>query len=523
MRALLLFRNFVFSNKLFIFFFGLLGLLSISIAISSLFWTIDGDNIGLLYAAFLTDKFHLIPYRDFFYFQLPFVHFFYLLLLKIFGYSILGFRIANLIFLLVFSVVSYLLFKKISIKTAVCGIITFSLIYFIGRTYLSLQRDYVLILPVIAAILYSYSYPNKKINSKSFFLGFCCALSSSIKPHAIIIFPVLFIFNILSNTDNGLKNHASKIIIKQLLFSVMGFSLPLLFTVLYLWFTGSFNPFWDIQTNFTVLYRDSKMFLEINPSETNIFTRILKFHTYRPFLLPAACGFYISIFRSNLNRQQKLLIYELAALIVFFLLYVIIAAKFFWYHWLPFAYFTIFLSSACFVEQKKSANKFASLSEFIPPLIIFLIIGIQIGREQNRDIFIEELSGKSREYSAPHPFYDDIITSAEFLKINLKPGDKVLPLDNTSTAIYSMYLARAEMASYYSLVTVFYLGEKEFPNSEYFHRTHKDYMDKFRAANPRFVLNFAGSNIFIDLKQILETEYNAISLKYGTLYQRKNE
>lgn len=529
MRIFLLSKNIILSKAFFIFFFVILGIISIGTAISSLFWTIDGDNIGLLYAAFLTDKFHLLPYHDFFYFQLPFVHFYYVLLLKIFGYSYLGFRIANIMFLLAVLSASFLLFKKISIRVGVSGIITFSLIYFIGRTYLSLQRDYVLLLPIILSILYSYSYSNRKMNSKSLFLGFCVALSVSIKPHAVIVFPVLYAFHVLNNLEKDLPNYSFKYLVKQLffskhlLFTALGFLIPVLLTVFYLWFTDSIKSFWEIQTNFTRLYRDSKMLLEVNPSDGSMFHRIIRFHSYRPFLLPAAIGLYISIFRSNLSRQQRLLVYEMAFLSIFFFLYVLIAAKFFWYHWLPFAYFAIFLASTCFIEQKNSNHRFNPFFEIIPLLIIFFTIGYQICRQPFGKIYIEELTGKSTEYYAPYPFYEDINTAAEYLKTNLKQGDKVLPLDNTATAMHSMYLAKAELASYYITESLFFMGEEEFPNSEYFRRIHIDYMEKFRAEKPRFVIDFTGGNIFADLQQILDTDYNKLTLNHGFIYQRKNE
>lgn len=524
MRILTILSRFIRGNKLFSLFFGLLGILSAGTAISSLFWTNDGDNISLLYLAFLTDKFHLLPYRDFFYFQMPSVHLFYYLVLKIFGYSYIGFRIADLFYLLVTLSVSYFLFKNISKKVAVSGIILFSLIYFIGRTYFSLQRDYILLLPLLVSILYSGSYPLKRINSKSFFIGFCCAVSASIKPHSVIVFPVLFVFHILMNTGENTTRNFLKISLKQMLFSVSGFILPVVFTIFYLWFTDSIKPFWEIQTNFTLLYRSSKMFVvsdSMVSSGNNIINNIIKLHTYRLFLIPAALGFYVSVLRSDMTRLQKLLIYEIFFLMIFFLLYVIIAAKFFWYHWIPFAYFLIFLSSTCFVRQKKYENKYAFLFEFIPPAVLFLIIAFHIGRSPNREIFYEELTGASREYSAPYPLYPDINKMAEYLRSNLNPGDKVLPLDNTGIAMHSMYLAKAQLAFYYTMETVLFMGEEENPGSEYFHRIHWDYMNKFNDVKPRFVIDFTGENLFPDLRQILLTDYNAIHLEHGVLFERK--
>lgn len=194
-------RNFFSSKKFFIIFFGTLSLLTLSIAFRSLKWTYGLDQQPALFAAYLSDKFGLLPYRDFFYYNLPAVQLLYLVIIKIFGYSYLGTRIADLIYLIVTLTVSFLLFKKISLKAAICGTIVFTIIYFLGQSYFSLQRDYLLILPIISAILLSMSFRSKLMNTKSFLIGFFCSIPTLIKPHAIIVFPVIFLFHLLINSE----------------------------------------------------------------------------------------------------------------------------------------------------------------------------------------------------------------------------------------------------------------------------------------------------------------------------------
>ena len=121
--------NVIASKIFFISYFTLAGILIISLAISSLSWNVGLDNQPLLYLAYLTTKFHLLPYRDFFYYQMPGVHLYYIVISLIFGFSILSIRIADLFFLTVTLTTSYFLFKKISIKTALCGSALFALYY----------------------------------------------------------------------------------------------------------------------------------------------------------------------------------------------------------------------------------------------------------------------------------------------------------------------------------------------------------------------------------------------------------
>lgn len=515
-------KNFLNNKILFVIFFGILGLLSIGIAICSLKWLYGIDNQFLLYSAFLTDNFHLLPYRDFFANQMPLVFFIYFVLTKIFGYSYLGLRIADLLFLFTFLGLTFLLLKKISLRMAWSSIITFSLVYFIGGNNYSFQRDFILLLPILISILYTYSYPKKSIRLKSFVMGFCCSISSLIKPNAIIIFPVLFIFILLINSDENSKIISLKNLV-PFIYSCIGFLIPVIITILYLLITDSFKSFWEIQTNFNVIYRNSKMYIAGDPysSIDNVLMGyLLKLERFRPFLIPASIGFCISVFRSELDRRQRLLIWQFALLSVLFILYVIIAGKFLYYHWIPFAYFIIILSSTCFVKPV-STKKYSTSLELIALLSIFFIITFQIFRPQNIDYFKEEFSGKGTGNDNLHSFYPNINYTANYLRTNLKPGDKVLSLDDIGTGFHAMLLAKAEMATYYPFEALFSFAEREFPNSEYLHRIHSDYMNKFKMVKPKFVLEFSRSKHFDDLQQILNTNYTATELGYGVLYERK--
>jgi hypothetical protein len=513
-------RNILISDKFFTAFFGALGLLSLIIAYTSLRWTYGLDNQFHLYLAFLSDRFNFIPYRDFFANQFPCTFLYYFIIVKIFGHSYTGFRIADIIFLIIILSATFFLFKKISLKVAFSSLITFSLIYFVGGNYFSLQRDYVLLLPIILSILLFTSYPGRLINIKSFIIGFSCAISSLIKPHALIVYPVLIVFHLLYNSEEGSKIFSLKRIFRLLIYSLFGLSVPILATILFLWATNSLKSFWEIQMNFNTAYRNSKYGLVSEPSMSvndNFITHYIKLGGYRPFLLPAALGLYIAIFRTNLNRHQKLLICLVSSLAFLFLAYISIAAKFFSYHWIPFAYCLLFLSSLCFVKLIKTENKYSAVYEIIPLIIIFSVITIQITRHESRIFFINELKGLTDN----GPLYPGILQAANYLKLNLRPGDKVLPLDDVGIANHSMLLVEAEPGSYYPYEALFAFGETEFPNSEYFKRIHKDYMDKFKITKPRFIIDFSGAKHFDDLQQILETDYTSMNIVHGFIYTKK--
>jgi hypothetical protein len=522
LRVFIALKNLLISDRFFVIYFGLLGLMSIGITISSLKWIIGLDLQPVLSAAYLTDKFHYLPYKDFIYLNFPGVHFYYYFIVKLFGYSYIGIRIADIIYLLITLTASFFLFKKVSLKVAVSSIVIFSLIYFAGQEYYSLQRDYVLLLPIILAILLTTTYPNRMANTKSFLLGFLCAIAALIKPQAVIALPVIFTFNMLYNSENASKILSQRRIIKQLLCAASGFLIPILCTIVFLTTTGSFDSFWDILMNFMPFYRNSKTAIVSDPSMPveNIFSRYQKFGGYRPFLLTAVIGFYISIFRSNLNRHQRLLIYLFGSLSAVFIIYVVIGGKVMTYYWIPFAYCIIFLSSTCFIEQKEYPHRYSALLVLIPLFIIIATIAIQICRPPNGKFFMDMLN----ETHKNNLIYSDILKASEYLKNNLKPGDKVTSLDDVGIGMHSMLLADAEPATYYVMYEqMLAFGEIEFPKSEYLHRLHNDYMERFNIAKPRFVLDFAGGKCFNDLRTILDSNYVPIKLEHAIIYERKTD
>ncbi len=124
--------NTIRGNPFFSVYFILAGVLIIALIFSSFNRGLGLDNQPLIYLAYLTNKFGMLPYRDFFYFQMPGVHLYYVITGIVFGYSYMSIRIADLAFLAVILILSFFLFRKISLKAAICGIMLFTLYYLFG-------------------------------------------------------------------------------------------------------------------------------------------------------------------------------------------------------------------------------------------------------------------------------------------------------------------------------------------------------------------------------------------------------
>ena len=440
--------------------FILAGVLIIALIFSSFNRGLGLDNQPLIYLAYLTNKFGMLPYRDFFYFQMPGVHLYYVITGIVFGYSYMSIRIADLAFLAVILILSFFLFRKISLKSCYLWNYAITLYYLFGGEYFSMQRDFVLLIP-ISAVLFITPFGQKYAKAKFFIIGFCCSISMFIKPHAAIILIVLFVFMLYLYKGKYVKPFSLKNTITALSITLTGFLLPSGVVVYFLWDTNSLYPFWNIMTNFIPLYRkfiysNSTLFTLMPESNRFIFALngVLHFGNQRLLFIPAAFGVDISVFRSELTPEQKRIVYLFSALAITFIVYVVIAGMYFSYHWLPFSYCMIFLSSLCFV--KTSGPYFRTrFMRILPLIVIYFIFTFRVVQQRNL-IYSSLTDGKSFD-----SIRLGIEEASQYLKSNLKPGDKVLPLDGLGTGLASMLLARAVPADYY--ITAWYLNIPELP------------------------------------------------------------
>src|ERR1041384_5050785 len=88
-------------------FLVLMGILSLS-------WRFQHDSPIMFYIAFLIDRFGYVPYRAIFDMNMPGTYFAYFIIGKLFGYSDLGVRYADLLILIAMLIVNWLWMRKIS-------------------------------------------------------------------------------------------------------------------------------------------------------------------------------------------------------------------------------------------------------------------------------------------------------------------------------------------------------------------------------------------------------------------------
>ena len=500
----------------------LMGIVLVTVAAFSLRWRMMHDAPPMLYLAYLIEHLHYVPYRDFFDVNTPGIYLVSVCIGLIFGYSDLGFRCADLIYLGAILSATWWWMKNIGAPVAWCGAALFGLIYLSHGPVASMQREYLLLLPVIIALILASSNRWKSEAMNGMAVGFFFGLAAALKPHAAIAFPLVLSWRI---TDHRRRHPGASYAVSRIPaiigLSMLGFLLPALAIALWLFQKGALQSFFDIAVNYWPLYGQFTGYHEIvtgAPRAKYLLMNYARFGGYGLYGIPAAAGVLISFFSASLTSAQKRQVALLIGLAFAYSVYALLAGKFYTYHWLPFAYFMALLSSLCFVEQLEARD--TARGRF--PIVVFIITLCVLLRPPN--IFFEQIQGRG-----PGPpkggRVDEI---AAYLKAHMRPGDKVQPLDWTGGAVHAMLIARAPLATPFSYDVLFY----HHLSSGYIQKMRARFIESMTAAKPRFIIQVETdkpwvsgpdtSREFKELWLILDTAYHPVFGGAGyVIYERR--
>lgn len=461
-----------------IFVISLLAIFIIVQASFSLQWPLAHDEAPLFYEAFLMQN-GKIPYKDFFDFQMPGSYIIYYLLGTLSNFGALRIRILDIIILASILFITYLALKKINKTSAILAGILFALSYLGGGPALSLQREYLILIFLSLAIFISLQ--DSLTNKHRFILGFLFGLASTIKPHAAIGLIPIILFDLYPFVPLRDPSWFKKIITY-----FIGFSIPILFIIIWLASTNALTPFLDIALNYWTLYSQINGELVILSDAERlsyILNLIWRFGNHGLWLIPAAFAMY-------LNQNKK--IYLLASLALCYAVYPALTGQFFPYHYILFIYFIIILASFAVTSHKSQVamiqSPVSNLQFSNSPitnyalLIFLLVILFSIKPSQT---FIRQLNNQPIVTSS-----DRAIEIANFLEKNLEEGDLVQPLDWTGGTLLAMLQTRTPIATDYVFDFYFY----HHISNPYIQNLRNDFMNQLETSMPRFIIEVTSAD-----------------------------
>lgn len=455
---------------------GILSLLLASVATLSLDWRMQHDAPLMLYFAFLIDELGKLPYRDFFEHQPIGAHALHWGILKIFGTGDLGIRICDLLSLAGTLALTYTWMAPLGRTVAWAGAVMFGLAYLGHGPKVSLQRDYLMLLPIAAALCVSVRLTAWSATRRAALTGLLLGVTATVKPQVGLLLPAFALYYAWRWRELGAGREARDLIATGLAAGA-GLAAPSLLAGIWLWATGSLAAFLDIVSGYWPLFASLDGFHRTIQGMARVHYSLVQYgrlggHTL--WLAPAALGAYLALFASDLDRQARGQVVLLAGLCFSATLFTAASGRFWDYHWLLFLYFLLLLAALCFVRPRPGIGR----AQRLFPLAVVWVVIVALLRPPP----IVTLQLRGGPIPAPNGGRVDEI--AAYLERELRPGDTVQPIDWTGGAIHAMLIARAEVATPW--VTDF----------QFYHHVSDPYIQKLRAhfvadlarAKPRFIV-----------------------------------
>ncbi|MCL4257820.1 MAG: glycosyltransferase family 39 protein [Anaerolineales bacterium] len=227
--------------------FVLLTIYVIMLAASSLQWRMLHDSPIVMYISLMIDKFGYVPYRDLLDVNLPGTYLIYALVGRISSYSDLGFRIADLIYLAAIAALTWVWMRDFGKKVAWASALFGVMLYLSYGQVMSFQREFLILLPLMGALVTAVRFPERRFMSKYFIIGLLFGLAATIKPQAALGMPFLIAFQAWDLwRGEGLERK------RFLLMGVMtavGFVIPIGMAIFYLWQAGALPSFIEMAQN----------------------------------------------------------------------------------------------------------------------------------------------------------------------------------------------------------------------------------------------------------------------------------
>ncbi len=480
------------------------GLAVLVCAVCSLRWRAVHDVPIMMYTARLMTESHLIPYRDFFDMNLPGTYWMMGLLVEFFGCSDLAVRFFDLLLLGCVLALTYVGLRRWGREAAALGVCLVALRYLSGTWRFSLQREYLALLPLSAALAWM-ARPLPCSWKGGALLGVLFAWMALIKPQLVVFALPVILFACVER--QGWKRLA-----------VFGFSLaagfliPISGSVVWLIWYGAWRPFLEMATEYWPLYGQMSGMHEVLAGATR-WRYIMHgaggvLWSWSPVL--ACAGF---LFWAGAGRASRQWFLYYGSLIVCSMVLPCFSGQFWEYHNIPFYYVTLCVAALAFVEPARERKQtFLTWSGVgWGSLLVVVCAGIALPRA------CREAFGRGVVEIEKQSVPDEV---ACYLRAHLALGDRVQPLDWTGGAVHGMLMANALPATRFLYDFHFY----HHVNTPFIQRIRREFMNELVAAPPRFLVDTMGqlrphgegtSEAFAELERWQTENYHVAEAKNG--------
>jgi hypothetical protein len=432
-------------------------------------WPMVREAHFLHYIAYLINEHDFVPYKDVLETSWFGTFLFHMAIGKLFGYSASEFRTADIIFLLGLLSVTWGVLRRLDTWLAWVGSSSFGLTYLHYGPANSLQRDYVLLLPITTGLLVALQ-TDWRSPVRAFIIGVCFGAATSIKPHSIIGLPVILA---LLYSQSG----ATRSILPVIFYCGLGGICTMSLGLFWLWHVGGLAAFIDMTLHYLPLYQDFNGAHEMwIPAER--WHSTLRWWKYFLWNWPTAIlvGFLYGWINTDKNSQERAILLSLIMLTICYNIYPLISGKFWDYHWIPYSYFAVLSTSILLfpARDKKWRGSLLSLCA-----ILFFLHTLSSQYLPGRGI--QDQIRKYPDITISQKIETDI---AAFITQHLKPGETIQPIDQGGPS--TIYLLKAN-----AVLATPYLGSFMFLhhiNQPYVQKAQKNFLQLLNEKPPALIL-----------------------------------
>jgi hypothetical protein len=471
----------------------------------------------MMYAAMMIDKFKAVPYVDFFDINAPGTYTAYLLIAKLVGYGDQALRLADLVILACISLLTWDIQRGFNRKVALTTIALFGLLYIGHGPMQSLQREYLVLLPLALALWLAVRAKRLKLWWRGFLIGLLFGAILTVRPIFAVVLPpiVLYLLFTLAKVRWRDALIVGAVIGVGLLIPVVGMAYTL-------WQSGAWSAFWEVVRRYWPLYAALDYGWGTMTPEVRIpyLIRYTLVANYNPVLLISAILILICVwFGARLEVSQRRLFWLFGILFGIFLIYPAISGKFYTYYWIPFEYASACMVGLAFIEASQWARRrLQRYARFA--LLLAVIFGGIINVPVQTSVILNPPT------AIPEKGVADRLS--QYLHDRLKPGETVQGLAMNGGVIHALYLNQQLMATPYLYDTYFYHDT----DNPFIQKIRRDFMARLVASKPRFIIKeldvdypagLMNKRIFPELEQLLaESYYVAEKVEYRYIIYERN-
>ena len=330
---------------------ALFGLMGLALLVTSLGWEYSRDTPLLNYVGFLIWEQGFAPYRDIFETSMPGTLAFHSLVAGLGLDGNLAFMILANCIVLGFSLLGALAILPLGRAGALIAfplLVTTMLI--MGPGWI-LKIDMVALLPISAALCLAIWQRPTSVGMRQFLIGGLFGIAGTMKPHLMLGAPIVVLAAYgIEHWTGQWRTLPRGRLMAQIGLSLLGFAVPVLMVVLWLYSSGALPSFVFVLTEYLPLHLEKTDWQEFVSPEMKDRIRLsmtLRFGGFYHLVPVAALAPLLAlILRRHLDSRQIILLAALCMLTMIYGLAPWLGGQFYIYYYFPFFFFALLLIAA---------------------------------------------------------------------------------------------------------------------------------------------------------------------------------